>query len=171
MSINDDIVISPIGAVHPRLGSAAGKVEGRSGGHSGAPQPQDDSADIGLSHGGQAAELLFSATMDQTARLTGIEPEPALRPESELPGISHSQHLLLGMVMLFERYGARHPGLSPDEARQAFAPLAREGLERGFLEACQVLAQLNALPPAAQAQLQGLRQMAAHLLDERFSQA
>jgi hypothetical protein len=164
----DDIIIAPIGPVHPRQGGSVARVGARAGHHEPRQPEQDDSADIGLSHGHQAAELLYSATMDQVAHLAGLDHDPGPRPEGELPGTSHSQHLLLGIAMLFERYCQSHPHLSVREAGLAFAPLARQGLDRGLQETCQVLIQLNALPPSTQAQLQGLYQLTSKLLDERF---
>ncbi|MDE1712372.1 hypothetical protein PWG14_06470 (plasmid) [Chromobacterium amazonense] len=168
MAIDDDIIISPISPVHPRQGNRVSGEGWRAGGHGEQQPEQDDSADIGLSRGHQAAELLYSATMDQVAHLGGLDHAPGPRPEGELPGTSHSQHLLLGIAMLFERYCQSHPHLSIREAGLAFAPLARQGLDRGLQETCQVLIQLNALPPATQAQLQGLHQLTSKLLDERF---
>ncbi|QEL54809.1 DUF5610 domain-containing protein [Chromobacterium paludis] len=171
MTIDDDIAISPILPTHPRQSNGVNQVTWRRGGHGGAPLPQDDSAEIGLSQGKQAAELLYSASMDQIAQLAGLTLDAGLRQEADLPGISHSQHLLLGIVMLQERYQRRQQALGADAACRAFAPLAREGLARGLDEACQVLRQVHALTPSTEAQLHGLHQLTVRLLDERYAPA
>ena len=170
MAIDDDIIIAPIGGVHPRAGGARGVHALAQQGQRGCRQDAEDDADISLSHGHHAAQLLYSAVMDQVAQLAGLDVDPARLQESALPGDSHSQHLLLGIAALFEHYCARHPQLARQQAGQAFAPLAEAGLERGYQETCQVLRQLNAFPPATAAQLQGLCQLTARLLRERLEQ-
>ncbi|UTH73126.1 DUF5610 domain-containing protein [Chromobacterium sp. IIBBL 290-4] len=172
MAADDDIMVFPIGAVHPRLGGPRGvKSVGHYTGHSPQRHSWEDSADISLSDGRQAAELLYSATMDQIGQLTGLETSSLPLHESSMPGLSHSQHLLTGVEALAERYCHRHPELDRDSALSAFAPLARAGLERGYAETCEVLKQLNALSDAGAAQLQGLYLLCARLLTERWPQA
>ncbi|MGC0154289.1 DUF5610 domain-containing protein [Chromobacterium vaccinii] len=170
MAAIDDIIIHAIGATQPRQGGDGGLRDlGHAAGRAGQLPLPDDDADIQLSHGHQAAELLYSATMDQVARLAGLELDAALLQEGALPMVSHSQHLLLGVSALFERYCAAHPQAAQSDAQRAFAPLAQAGLEHGYRETCQVLRQLKAYSPTTAAQLLGLFMLSARLLRERLS--
>ncbi|MEN3809216.1 DUF5610 domain-containing protein [Chromobacterium piscinae] len=169
MAEDNDIAVQPIRGVQPR---PAGNhepfaVSYRTGQHGGKPAGED-SADISLSQGAQAAELLFSAAMDQISRLAGLDIEPVLPPENELTGGSHSQRLLLGMEILLELYRRQRADLSSQAILQAFAPLARFGLERGYQETCQVLRQLNVYTPVVADQLQGLLLLTQQLFEERL---
>ncbi|VEB42084.1 Uncharacterised protein [Chromobacterium violaceum] len=67
-----------------------------------------------------------------------------------------------------ELYRQQHPDWTAQAIRQAFAPLARAGLERGYQEACQVLRQLNVYTPAVAGQLQGLLLLTQRLFEERL---
>ncbi|OHX14568.1 DUF5610 domain-containing protein [Chromobacterium sphagni] len=172
MAINDEIIVAPIGGVHPRAGGTGGArgvhALAHFQGHGGGGQQMDDSADISLSHGRQAAALLYSATMDQIAQLAGLDVDPAQLQAGAIPDGSHSRHLLLGIVALFEHYRGSHPQLAAQDAQKIFIPMAQAGLERGYQETCQVLRQLNACPPATAGHLQALCQLTGQLLRERF---
>ncbi len=169
MVMDDDITVQPIRGVQPRPAGSHEPfaVSSRAGQHGKRPDGED-SADISLSQGAQAAALLFCAAMDQISRLAELDIEPVRLPESELTGDSHSQHLLLGMEILMELYRQQHPDWTAPAIRQAFAPLARAGLERGYQEACQVLRQLNVYTPAVAGQLQGLLLLTQRLFEERL---
>ncbi|AXE31289.1 hypothetical protein DK842_16135 [Chromobacterium phragmitis] len=169
MTVDDDLSVQPVRGVQPRPSGSHEPfaIVHRSGSH-GKRSQDEDSADIGLSDGKQAAELLFSAAMDQIARLAVLDVDPAHLPEIALAGESHSQRLLLGMEALLERYRQRRPEQTETEARQAFAPLALTGLERGYLETCQVLLQLNVYSVTIAEQLQGLFLLSQQLFRERL---
>ncbi|VEB42085.1 Uncharacterised protein [Chromobacterium violaceum] len=82
MVMDDDITVQPIRGVQPRPAGSHEPfaVSSRAGQHGKRPDGED-SADISLSQGAQAAALLFSAAMDQISRLAELDIEPVRLPK------------------------------------------------------------------------------------------
>lgn len=131
-----------------------------------AEATEQDSALISLGSEAQAHNLLYSAVMNQTSQLMDCTPKIDRHSYNQQLLTNNSWRIYKGISGLFDEYKMAHPIANTEKQRQEFLVLSKTGLDNGYNETCEVLAQLNALHPHILSSLQYTRSEVISLLEQ-----